>query len=357
VSVPRRLLVALVAALLLVRVPGTVRAADDLGLALFEQYLDALRRQAGIPGLAVAIVGDNDIAWDRGLGQQDVERAIPVRPDTPFHIDGLTRTLTSVLALRCTEENRLALDAQVGAFDSSSSEPNAMVGDVLTMTRPDAGGRVFSYEPERFKPFARIVRTCAADSYRETLANLFDRFAMRDSVPGPDAVSLEPPAEGIPSPQEIARYKSVLERLATPYAIDKRGRATRSDYTVATLSPYDGVISTVRDLARFDLALRRGALLRGETLAAAWRPPVNAAGDSLPHGIGWFVQGYKNETVVWQFGVSDRAASALLVHIPGRHITVIMLANGDALVRPFPLEQGDLTVSPFGRLILRLFVG
>lgn len=356
-SLRRRSLIALLAALLLARVPGGLRAADDLGIALFEQYLDALRRQAGIPGLAVAIVGDNDIAWERGLGQQDVERAIPVRPDTPFHIDGLTRTLTSVLTLRCAEENRVALDSRIGAFDTDSPEADARVGDVLTMTRPGADGPVFSYEPERFKPFTRVVRVCTADSYRETLANLFGRLAMFNSVPGPDVVTLAPPAEGVPTPQQVERYKGVLERLATPYATDKKGRATRSAYPVNELSPYDGAISTVRDLAQLDLALRQGVLLRGETLAAAWTPPVNRAGQSLPHGMGWYNQGYRGETVIWQFGVSEKAASALYVHIPSRHITVIMLANADALVRPFPLEQGDLSVSPFGRLILKMFVG
>lgn len=353
----RRSLVLLIAALLLVRVPGNVRAADDLGLALFEQYLDALRRQAGIPGLAVAIVGDRDIVWERGLGQQDVERAISVRPDTPFHIDGLTRTLTSVLALRCAEENRLALDARVGEYDGASSEADSRIVDVLTMTRPGGDGPVYGYEPERFKPFTRVIRTCAADSYRETLANLFDRLAMRDSVPGPDSISLAPPAEGIPTPQEIDRYRSVLERLAVPYVVDKRGRPSRSEYPVDQLSPYEGVISTVRDLAKFDAALRQGVLLRGETVAAAWRPPVNRAGESLPYGMGWYNQGHRGETVIWQFGVSERAASALLVHIPSRHITVIMLANSDGLVRPFTLEQGDLNVSPFGRLVLKMFIG
>ncbi len=353
----RRLLIALLAALILIRVPVHLRAADDLGLALFEQYLDALRRQAGIQGLAVAIVGDTDVVWERGLGMQDVERAVPVTPDTPFHIDGLTRTLTSVMTLRCAEENRLALDARIGAFDKSSSEPDSTLADVLTMSRRGPEGPVYSYDPERLTPFTRVVRACNGDSYRETLANLFERLAMQNSVPGPDVLSLSPPSEGIPTEAQAARYRDVLERLAVPYVIDKRGRPVRSEYTVKALSPYDGVISTVRDLARFDVALRQGALLRGETIAAAWRPPVNLSGQSLPYGMGWYNQGYKGETVIWQFGVSDKAASALLVHVPSRHVTVILLANSDALVRPYTLEQGELSVSPFGRLVLRMFVG
>ena len=45
---------------------------------------------------------------------------------------------------------------------------------------------------------------------------------MRDAVPGPDAIHLTPPAEGIPSPSAVARYTGVLERLAVPYAVDQQ---------------------------------------------------------------------------------------------------------------------------------------
>ncbi len=351
----RRFLIAALAALLAAHVP--LLAADDLGLALFERYLEALRRQAGIPGLAVAIVGDTDIAWERGLGQQDIERSIATRPDTPFQVDGLTQALTAEMVLRCTEEGRLSLDDRAGRYDSTAAEPDATLGQLLTHTSGPREAPVFNYNPDRLKPMTRAVRACEDGSYRKTLANLFRRLTMRDSVPGLDVLTLVPPAEGIPEPEDADRYRAVLERLAKPYSVDKRGRATPSQYATTALAPGGGAISTVRDLAQFDLALRNGDLLKGTTLAKAWRNPVNQAGQPLPHGVGWFVQTYKDEPVIWQFGVEDNASSSLMVHVPSRHVTLILLANSDGLVRPFPLEQGDLDVSPFGRLILRMFVG
>jgi CubicO group peptidase (beta-lactamase class C family) len=350
----RRLLIAALAALVAVQVP--LVAADDLGLALFERYLEALRRQAGIPGLAAAIVGDTDIAWERGFGLQDIERSIATRPDTPFHVDGLAQTLTADLVLRCTEERRLSLDDRAGRYDSTAAEPDATLGQLLTHTSGPREAPVFNYDPDRLKPMMRAVRACEDGSYRKTLAALFARLAMRDSVPGPDVLTLVPPAEGIPEPADAARYQAVLERLAKPYSVDRRGRATQSEYVATVLTPAGGVISTVRDLAEFDLALRNGVLLEETTLAAAWRNPVNQAGQPLPHGDGWFVQVYNGEPVIWQFGVQDHASSSLMVHLPTRHLTLILLANSDGLVRPFPLDQGDLDVSPFGRLILRMFV-
>jgi CubicO group peptidase (beta-lactamase class C family) len=350
----RRILLILPVALLTATVS---LQGDTLLFGLFESYLESLRRQAGIPGMAAAIVGENSILWERGFGQQDIERSIATRPDTPFHVDGLAQVLTSALALRCVEEGSLELDERVGRFDRASAEANATVRQLLTHTSMGPAGLVFTYSPSRLGPLSTIVPNCIDDdSFRETVANTLDRFAMRDSVPGPDAVSLPPPDDDLFDRRTIERYQRALARLATPYSVDKKGRATKSSHPATTLTPWSGLITTARDLAEFDLSLRKSALLRGDTLAAAWRNPVSGNGLPLPHGIGWFAQGYNGELVVWQFGVSENASSSLIIKVPGRGLTFILLANSDGLAVPLPLATGDVNASPMGRLFLRLFV-
>ena len=129
-----------------------------------------------------------------------------------------------------------------------------------------------------------------------------------------------------------------------------------SRYSAITLTPSSGLISTVRDLAKFDLAIRKGVQLRAETLALAWSAPTGAGGQRLPHGMGWFVQSYNGEPIVWQFGVSDNGSSSMILTAPFRGLTLILLANSSGLARPFSLEAGDVTVSPFARLFLGIFV-
>jgi len=68
------------------------------------------------------------------------------------------------------------------------------------------------------------------------------------------------------------------------------------------------------------------------------------------------VHAHNGETVVWQFGLGNNASSSLLVSVPARGITLVLLANSSGLVKPFPLAAGDLTSSPFGRLFLEMFV-
>jgi CubicO group peptidase (beta-lactamase class C family) len=305
--------------------------------------------------MAAAIVGPNGIVWERGFGRQDLERNVYTLTDTPFHSDSITQLFTAGMTLRCVEEARLSLEDRAGQFKPDSPDANATVAQLLTHSSETPGGLVFAYRPERLDPLWPAVRLCNDGSFRKTLRNLFDQLGMVDSVPGPDAAQLVPPAEGIPTPEQADRYRRVLARLAIPYAVDGQGRATKSSYTATTLTPGGGAITTVRDFARFDLALRRGAIVRLTTLVEAWQPPVGANRQRLPHGFGWFVQAHNNVPVVWQFGVGDPGSSSMVITLPAQQLTLVLLANSSGLVKPYPLAAGDLKVSLFGKLFLEVF--
>ncbi len=333
------------------------RAQQDIVYEVFGAYLDSLRVQAGIPGLAAALVDTHGIVWERAYGHQDIAKFVATRTDTPFHADGLTQMFTSAMALRCAEERRLSLDDRIGDFRVETIEPDASIRHLLTHTSGAPDSLVFAYRPERLDPLWRILRTCTVDSYRESLANLFKRIAMIDSVPGANILTIVPPAEGVPFPEDVQHYSAVLQRRAMPYAVDDRGRSSLSTYpeSAAVLTPSNGIITTVRDLAKFDLALKQGILLERGTLEYAWSAPgVN--GTPLPHGAGWFVQTYNGEKVVWQFGMTPHASSALMMTLPNRGLTLIVMANSDGLVKLYSPANGDIALSPFARLFLNVFV-
>jgi hypothetical protein len=115
------------------------------------------------------------------------------------------------------------------------------------------------------------------------------------------------------------------------------------------------VVTTVQDLVRFDVALRSDVLLDPATRQLAWTRAL-AAGTALPTGLGWFVQNYNGEWLVWQFGMMKDSYSSLLLKLPNRDITLILLANSDGLSAPYALENGDVTTSVFARTFLR-FIG
>ena len=329
--------------------------ADDFVLSRFGDYLEALRLQAGIPGLAAAIVGPTDVIWERAFGLQDVERNLPTRLDTPFELDGTTQAIVATLAVRCAAQGMLSLEDPVSKFAPTSPDAGATLAQLLTHTTGGAGGLTFLYRPERLAPVAAALTLCTESSFRSGIANFIEQQAMMDSVPGADVARLTTPVEGFTRP-ELQRYAAIMLRLATPYSISSTNRSSPSSYVADTLTPGSGLISTVQDLERFDLALKNGAIIRPETLNFEWTPPNDSLGRPLPHAYGYFVQTYNGEKVVWQFGVSDNASSSMIVTLPLRGLTLIMLANSQGLARPLPLAAGNVTVSPFARLFLSIFL-
>jgi CubicO group peptidase (beta-lactamase class C family) len=333
-------------------------SAADLVYARFGDYLEALRTQIGIPGLAAAVVGPADVLWETGFGYQDVGRSIRMRPDTPVPLDGLTQVFTAASVLRCSEQNRLSLDATIGTFKKDAPEPAATLRQLLSHTSGTGSSISFNYQPDRQDPLAAAVKACTGDSFRETTANLLERLAMANSVPGADILSLSPPAEGIPTNEERQVYGRVLERLSVLYAVDSQKRTSAMPPAVPAppLTPSSGLIATAQDFAQFDLALRSGILISPERLAEAWRPPLDATGKALPHGLGWFVQNYNGDPVIWQFGsAADSGSSSMVITLPARGVTLVLLANSTGLVKTFSLAKGDITTSPFAKIFLSLF--
>jgi CubicO group peptidase (beta-lactamase class C family) len=318
--------------------------ADDFVNGRLGEYLESLRVQTGIPGLAVAIVGRTDVLYERGFGYDDIEKNILTRADTPMHLDGLTEMFAASLVMRCVEQGRISLENTVGQFKLNSPDADLTLRQVLTYT----GDGTYSYRPDRLAILLTVIRTCTNDSFRETLANLLDENGMADSVPGPDVIFLVPPAEGVLT-SEFERYSRILARVPVPYAIDGQKKATRTQYSATTLTPTSGLIATVDDIAKFDIGLKSGLVMQKETLAQAWK----ASGG--PHGIGWFVQPYNNEYVVWQFGTGDNGSSSIYITLPTRSITMILTANSTGLVKGFGLNGGDIMSSPFARAFLGLY--
>src|SRR6185436_18010929 len=82
---------------------------------------------------------------------------------------------------------------------------------------------------------------------------------------------------------------------------------------------------------------------------------VTTAGERIPYGLGWFVQDIEGERVVWHYGLWGDSFSSLILKVPARGLTVVLIANSDGLSAKFPLAAGDVMVSPFAAAFLRIF--
>jgi len=325
-------------------------------IPVLESYLESLRAQAGIPGMSGVLVRDGEVAWEKGFGYANLSTHARAAADTPYVVGDLTGTLAAVLVLQCVEERHLSLDEPIERYGLSQPEPSATLRQLLSHTPPGAPRDAFLYSPDRYAHVSDLVEYCAPQPYRKSVAHrILDRLAMQDSVPGTDWKDAgQSLPDGLFTDDERNRYRDVLDRLAIPYKVTNRTKTDVTALATGGITAEGGLVSTARDLAKLDKALDagdKGGLLLAETLAAAWTPT-----GASPMGLGWFVQFYKGERVVWHFGNVTNAYSSLIVKLPERGITFILLANSDGLTAPFDLPQGDVTRSVFAALFLKLVI-
>ena len=339
---------------------GDAAAAAALGARF-----DALRREKRIPGLAMVILRDTTVVLARGFGLADVERRVPVTPETPFNVASVAKPISAVVALRLAADGVLELDrpmrryqgfaelctevrAASGIFfsDYACADDRLTLRHVLSMTANGEPGARFWYNPPSYswasRPMAEVTGipfSTLVDSLVFRPAGMHGAARIHRRLPlGPDLAA----------------------RLAVPYHLDSAGRAVRSDPP----SPQGdgaagGVVASAMDLARFDAALSAGRLLPPEWRARLWTPARTPSGAALPYGLGWFLGGYGGRRLAWHTGLWEGRYSALYLKVlgdaPGERLTLVLLANSDALQWETRFDEAAIERPPFATAFLAAF--
>jgi CubicO group peptidase (beta-lactamase class C family) len=327
-------------------------------LQRLERQLEDLRQTLKIPGISAAVVKDRGLLWARGLGFADVENKAPATPATNYRIASLTKPFASTLLMQLVEQGKLDLDEPMAKYSPDFRQRfgrgSITVRHVLTHTSHDPSGDTYWYDGFRFSHLSDVVARASGKPFRALLAkNVLDVIGMTESVPGQDV--LDDRTQWSLDADHARRYEAGLAKLAKPYRLDG-AQTVRSIYPPRGISAAAGLVSSVLDLAKYDVAIDAHTLVRAETQACAWTPASTMDGRKLPYGLGWFIQPYEGVRLVWHYGYWPESFSSLYLKLPERNIALILLANSDGLSAPFSLGAGDATRSSFANSFLRIFV-
>jgi CubicO group peptidase (beta-lactamase class C family) len=84
-----------------------------------------------------------------------------------------------------------------------------------------------------------------------------------------------------------------------------------------------GVLSTVRDMAKWDRALAAGRVVKKSTLREMWAPVRLNNGQSYPYGYGWEIDQMAGRRMITHPGMSGTEYTIL----PDDKLTIIVLTN------------------------------
>lgn len=314
--------------------------------ARLESRLEALRQDLMIPALSVAVVRDQKLLWARGLGYADLERKIPATEHTTYHLASLTKTFASTVVMQLVEEGKVKLDDPVSQYGVTlESEGVIRVRHLLSHTSEGSPGERYRYNGSRFGELDKVIEKATGKSFADLLiADILDPLGMSETAPN------SPP----PSHAARPRFDVVSKTLAQPYALDKAFKIEKVKYPTA-FATSAGLVSSVLDMAKYDIAVDQNRFLNRETQQLAFTPTVSTKGETLPYGLGWFTQALNGAKMIWHYGYWT-ANSSLILKLPDRNLTFIALANTDNLSRPTDLGNGDVLSSPVGLAFLRTFV-
>lgn len=311
-------------------------------IAGYRSDLAELRRRLGIPGLSVAIAREGELVWAEGLGWANRETKRRATAETPYRIGSITKTMTAAVVVELAHEGKLDLDASVARVlpDGPAWAEDVTVRQVLSHTsESDPPGTGFTYSG-RYDLLSQVAEAAGDATFPRLLVDrVLEPAGMNRSYP----VSLD----------STARARGVRDDLATGYL--PNGEPAPDGMLRSRTVGGNGVISTVPDLARWASSLAAGNVVPSAVREDLWTPATTPAGDTLPYGLGWWGEETPAVRLV-SHGGQWPIYSGVLLHVRGPDLTLAVLANHQAVSRPFyKIGTGTSLYSTFVASFLRRF--
>lgn len=323
------------------------------------ETIDALIQQAmtehTIPGVALAIVENREVAYLRAYGVSSLAMQEPLQVNALFHLASVTKLFVGTALLQLAERGQLDLEATVVSylpyFTLHDARANALtIRQLMTHTSgmPDtdeygwetpeyddgaleryvrsldketliaAPGEKYAYSNIAYEVLGDVIAKCSGMTFEDYVAqNLLRPLGMKDST-------------------LLVRQANPM-LLTTPHTVYNVDRVTVSDvfpYNRAH-APSSTLYSNVPDLSRFAIAcLNRGELdgvriLKSETVEAMWTRAFVKPSEFWSHvGLTWNIGTRKGHHIVGHGG-EDVGFSTSLVLVPDDDVAVIYLTNSD----------------------------
>ena len=342
------------------------QSANDQRLAGLETTINKILSDHHAAGVAVAVVEKNKVVYARGFGYRDIEKKLPVTPNTQFAIGSCTKAFTASLLGILQKEYSLDFDKPVTTYlpqqkfysneltnqitlrDMMSHRTGLPRHDLSWYIDPDTREallkRVQYMEPSaplrqrfQYNNFMFLLQGVVAEKmtgkkWETNISNrIFNKIGMRQSnFSVKDLANYEEPAVGYD-----IKHDSVIHRMKY-YDIDGMGPAGSINSTVQDMSQWlrvwinggkynDSVVLPANYFAE---------AISSQMIVAPGTPtPEKPDIQFSNYGFGWFLVSYKGHYRVEHGGNID-GFSASTSFYPSDSIGIVVLCNQNGSAVP-----------------------
>ncbi|HEV2667486.1 MAG TPA: serine hydrolase domain-containing protein, partial [Blastocatellia bacterium] len=312
--------------------------STSLSAPTTDEYIQVEMKKRCIPGLALVVIKNDEIVKIKGYGIANLEHDAPVTPDTVFELASVTKQFTATAIMLLVEKGKVKLDDLIVQYlpGSPSNWNGITVRHLLTHTGgmaalangfaslPDKTSyttaesfKSATEDPISFKPGERhqysdvgyfllgmIIEKASGQRYKDFLAEQFFKpFGMTST--------------------SVLDQWAILKHRAAGYTLRKGQLVNIRRIWQDELPSNYGVFSTVRDLAKWEIALASGKVVNELSLTAMWTPVKLNNGTSYPYGFGWELENAHGHRVITHSGMTGTEYT----RFPDDKLTVIVLTN------------------------------
>src|SRR6187401_1769544 len=309
----------------------------------FEARLDYLRKNSNIPGMVGGIVKDGQVIWTATYGYENMAQQKLVTNATIFHLASLTKTFASTVIIQLVKENKIDLNAPVANYGVNLVESGTVrVIHLLTHTSEGVPGSQYKYNGDRYSLLSNVIQFATGKTFHQLAAErIMQPLGLQNTVPGDMKLAALDGFDTTTLKQNIAQGYSSNGTQTVDYP---------KNYSTAA-----GMISNIDDMLKYAAAYDGNQLLTDDLKAKVFSPMISNDGKTLPYGLGWFIQQREGVEFNWHYGYWI-GMSSLIIRIPGKKMSFVLMANSDMLSAPYPLGNGDIWVSPYAKEFLKSFV-
>ena len=321
-------------------VPDPVSAVS---ISEFETRLDNLRKKSNIPGMVAGIVKDGQVIWTKNYGYENMAQQKSVTNATIFHLASLTKTFASTVIIQFVKENKIDLNAPVADYGVNLSESGTVrVIHLLTHTSEGVPGNHYKYNGDRFSLLSNVIQSATGKTFHQLAAErIMQPLGLQNTAPGDMKLAA------------LDGFDTTRLKQNTAQGYGSNGVQT-VDYPKG-YSTAAGMISNIDDMLKYAAAFDGNQLLTDDLKLKVFSPMISNDGKTLPYGLGWFIQQKEGIEFNWHYGYWV-GMSSLIIRVPAKKISFVLMANSDMLSAPYPLGNGDIWVSPYAKEFLKSFV-